>query len=210
MEWAQLFLDYLRVLIWPTLLLVVGLIFRPELKNLIDGVSEITGPGNLSLKRRINNVKLAAEDANEDTRDALESPAAMEPGDAAAKRHASDLDRYADMAEGDPVGAISGAWRLVRKEVRDTTRRLGTDRALPQGALTSLHVRSLVPLGLSEGMVGVARELSNLRNDVVKGRRLLTDGSTALAYLSATQDLLEAVAEVSDSHRRPGESGDGA
>jgi hypothetical protein len=203
MDWAELVLDYFRALVWPTLLLCIALLFREQLRNLIDGISEVTGPGNVSFKRRLNQVKIAAQDANQETREAV--AARDVPSSQAHLAHPKDaaLERYLERASSDPVGTINGAWRLVRSVVRDTTRDLGTDRELPPGALTSQHVRSLVPLGLSEDMVGVTRELTNLRNDVVKGRRIKTDENTALSFLAATEELLEAVAEVAAMPRPP-------
>lgn len=196
MEWAELILEYVKALVWPAALVVLALVFRQPLRNLIDGVSEVTAPGNISFKRRVTAVKADAEDASEET---LVKVGAGVDASQGQSTNLGDLEEYRATSATDPVGAISGAWRAVRKVVRDVTRRLGTDRELPPGAYTSAHVRTLVPLGLSEEFVDVSRQLSSLRNDIVHGRRVRTDRETALSYLAAASDLLAAVRAVEES-----------
>lgn len=203
MDWAELVLDYLRVLIWPFLILVLALIFRKQLRRLIDGISEVTAPGNISIKRRVSAVLADAEEASDATYSAVGAHIPASASGSGGVR-VVELSRYLEVAESDPVGSITGTWRTVRALVRDATRQLGTDRELPAGAYTTDHVRSLVPLGLSEDMVAVARELSGLRNDVVHGRRVRTDSDVARSYLAAADDLLSAVRVVQTSAEQTG------
>lgn len=192
MAWAELVLEYVKALVWPVVTLALVLAFRPQLKRVIEGISEVTGLG-FSLKSRSEDLKeraLEVNAADDGKRAGLpRDPAVVDPFGLAA---------YLDLVEDDPEGAIQGCWRRVRSVLRDATRELRTDRLLQPGALTSQHVRSLVPLGLPEDMVGVARELSNLRADVAKGRRIRTDSQAALNYIVAAEQLLSAVQKVRD------------
>lgn len=200
MAWAELVLDYLRALIWPLTVLVLAMLFRDQLRDLIEGVVEFTGPGNLSFKRRTEAVKEIAEDAHAESR-RPDDPS--EPLSFDRSNRVEELDRYLALAEDDPAEAMRGAWRYLRGFIRDVTHAVGTDRALSPGASTADHVRTLVPLGLSEEMVGVARELSNLRNDVVKGRRIRTEPDTALNYIAAAEELVRAIGAVTRGRQAP-------
>ncbi len=209
MAWAELVLQYVRVLVWPMTTIVLVLLFRKQAGNLIDGISEFTGPANISVKRRISEVQDRAEEANADDAildHAVEGPYGR-PGRVTAAAH---LEKYLELAEEDPEAAIAGAWREVRSRVRDVTKSVGTDRGLKPGTLTSVHVRTLVPLGLPETMVGVARELSHLRADVTKGRRIHTDTETALAYVMAAEELLSAVERVSANAAKESDAHNGS
>lgn len=151
MDVAELVLDYLKVLIWPAVVLTALLMFRNQLRSLFARIVEASGFG-ATLKLEQNAARAA--EASEAIPELASAPELPQPGE------------NEQIPPTDHVGRLLVTWNRLESVARNTAERLD----LPPNAGRNLGVLSyqLRKRGLiSDEVVGVARELQGIRNRVV-------------------------------------------
>lgn len=148
MEIAALVLEYVKALAWPLVVLGLALIFRSELRDLVDRIRIFKGLGfEAQLAEKLSRVAATAEKIEKESGVRVKRRKAVkEPG-------ASPLER------------ILSAWSDLEVLSYEVSRNRGENRPVTNVAqlFRALHRDGLV----SEDLVGVARGLQGIRNDIV-------------------------------------------
>jgi hypothetical protein len=124
MRWAELVLDYLRVLAWPGAVVILLLVFRKRLqegfgKLPAEGSAEITGLGKYSWKRHVEEVAVEAatlgttvgQGAGEESSSALETGSAER---SSAAWESTDFESRLGMASHMAGANLDMDWEALR------------------------------------------------------------------------------------------------
>ncbi|NIL52712.1 hypothetical protein HBK87_19410 [Streptomyces sp. 2BBP-J2] len=164
MEIARLVLDYLKVLVWPFVVLLIAHRFAGEIRGLLRRIRNLSAAGvDAEFSEVVEGAGAGAEAAARQT-PPLEDGSrtddqAPRPAGAA---HATVTSPLADMAFVSPEGAIMAAWRLV--EAKLITMVPGYEVPRQRGRLFAYMIRSdeIFPRDISRAL----HELRNVRNEV--------------------------------------------
>ncbi|MET8135373.1 hypothetical protein ABZV24_26045 [Streptomyces sp. NPDC005251] len=196
-EVARLVLDYLKVLIWPAVTIVVVYGFRSQLSELIRRVKALSAPGiDAEFSAEIIEASTDAEVAvlnNEPAQDQVpvQRDSIEEPTEAANVRirlerldHEDLLLSYAWMQ---PEPAAVAAWWHVEAELRRLEElELGTSERGPL-PITRLLDRLNLPQNIKISIL----ELSKVRNRVAHLRPLNLSPEAARAYVSSCREVAD-------------------
>jgi hypothetical protein len=180
---AQEVLSYIRVLVWPTVVLVAVLLFRPQLAKLIGRITEVSAAGAL--------VKFSEEvDQLVDKADSLRREVA---GIALVRSEARpNLDSLPLPEE--PIASFLAAYRELEVAARDAAPAAGGTSPLLIPVLKGLQEQTLVP----ESAVEVGEELRSIRNQVAHGFQRLTPDD-AQGLVAAARSLNEVIRTAAQS-----------
>jgi hypothetical protein len=137
-----------RALAWPVALIVVGLIFRPTVKGLLEGTR----------LRRIQKGEWSAdfETAAKEVRAELPGPVQNLPEPAISGLR-EETQHLADIA---PAAAVSQAWNQLEERVAAMAAQAGVTKRLLPEVLRTLAEKGVVQPAVSDSILG----LRNMRN----------------------------------------------
>jgi hypothetical protein len=159
---ANLVLQYVRTLIWPSVVIVAVLVFKSEVRGLFARLTSVAGAG-ISL-----GFEADARQALESAQSAVEQQPAEQGTEAprpAAPEEAAAFDVLRDVALSVPEAAILGAWRLVEMRVSDLAQ-LASASERPKQRRSPISDMRLLRNLLPSGFVEVIDSLRKLRNRV--------------------------------------------
>lgn len=203
MDW-KLLLEYIKVFIWPSVILVLGLVFRKQLVGLVQNIDSVETPiGGVTFQRQAEAVaeeaaeiegEIAAE-ISEPTR-SVDQAQQQEDADVDVRnvvevrpeRFQRELASLLRVAQSDPTAAVLGAWKELEGALSDVispSNVLHTAGAM----IRRVEVQGILPANLAR----VANDLRELRNRVVHEGdvRLTTEGASS--YVAATQSVIDAL-----------------
>ena len=214
---GELVLDYVRTLVWPSVVVAGGVLFRAAIAQKIRGLKSLDAGGVKTtfeteaeaLDARADKIATQAErtpgtdssSRHEGTELATPAPVEETPSARAVKvaLYRSSLDtlssaRNFDLARRvaitDPNAAVMSAYRQLEQGLRASAMLLG----LPRDPSPSTVGSVLDQLNdLDDESRSIFAELRRLRNQVTHSVEDVTP-SAALAYLSACERLMEIVA----------------
>lgn len=203
MDW-KLFLEYIKVLIWPTVVLTLGLVFRKQLVGLVRNIDSVETPiGGITFQRQAEAIaEEAAEIEGEIAAEISEPTRRDEPveaqGDAGGdvqdliqmkpSRFDRELATLLRMAQSDPTAAVLGAWKELEATLSDVVP-LSNIRRTPGAMIRSAEIQGVLPSNLAR----VANDLRALRNRVVHEGDVLLTSEGATSYVTATQSVIDAL-----------------
>ncbi|WP_306186525.1 hypothetical protein [Streptomyces sp. MK5] len=211
MSW-KLALDYIRVLIWPVIVLTLGLVFKKQVSNLIGRIQSLETPvGSATFENQANAVaqeaaQVEAEIASELSRERDAQggiPIEEIPFDLEAEPQEESVPSYAEtrmpertllrlmhLADTAPTAAVQAAWREVEKAF---------SRLQPPGSLAGIsdarEISRAHDVGLlSADVTRMANDLLQLRNRVIHERDVLLTTEGARSYVTAAGRVVDALA----------------
>ncbi|MEU8716418.1 hypothetical protein [Streptomyces sp. NPDC048663] len=208
MSW-QMALEYLRTLVWPTVVLTLGFTFRKQLASLFGRVESVETPlGTVAFEKQADAVaqeaaeiesamagELAAtETINPEIEDVeTQEIPSREPQQITRPQHSnSDFSDLFELAETETTAAVMAAWREVERAVKAAGRKHG---------LAPITSQTLSGMGLlSDELARSVEDLRHLRNRVVHEGDILLTKSGARSYITAAQRIIEAL-ELSQDPR---------
>ncbi|MEU0455613.1 hypothetical protein ABZ322_21895 [Streptomyces sp. NPDC006129] len=164
MEIARLVLDYLKVLVWPCVVLLIAHRFAGEIRGLLRRIRNLSAVGiDAEFSELVEGAGAGAEAAVRQTPSLDDEPRSDEqPPRPAGAAHATVASPLADMAFVSPEGAIMAAWRLVEAKLIAMVPGYAVPRQ--RSRLFTYMIRSdeIFPRGISQALY----ELRNVRNEV--------------------------------------------
>ncbi|MFD8218043.1 hypothetical protein ACFV2U_31095 [Streptomyces sp. NPDC059697] len=206
MSW-QMALEYLRTLIWPAVVLTLGITFRKQLTSLFGRVESVETPlGTVAFEKQADAVaqeaaeiesemagQLAASETNPPGMGDTEDPEipGREPQQITRPQDSSSsFSDLFELAETETTAAVMGAWREVEKSLKATGAKHGIAR---------ISSRTLANMGLlSDELARSVEDLRQLRNRVVHEGDILLTKSGARSYITAAERIVEALALSQD------------
>jgi len=208
-EIAELVLEYVKVLVWPTVLVVLMIRYRGEVGGLLKKMKSVTTPaGSVEFAEEAQRLREAAEEAPQ-----LAGPSDGDRGEASSALRRPDetaFSVYRDIAHKAPEAAVMGAWRHVETKLRDAVDLLEWNRddaasvSRPgRPRLASDLITVLAGHGLDPEWTRLLRDLQRMRNSATH----LDDvsPSAAVDYVQSCELAVLAVDELINitSLRRP-------
>ncbi|MFD9029314.1 hypothetical protein [Streptomyces parvulus] len=208
MSW-QMALEYLRTLIWPAVVLILGFTFRRQLGSLFGRVESVETPlGTVAFEKQADAVaqeaaeiesemtgQLAAAGTPQPEAEDTESPENPfgEPQSIARPGGLnSDFSDLFELAETETTAAVMAAWREVERALKVTGSKHGIAR---------VSSPTLANMGLlSHELARSVDDLRHLRNRVVHEGDILLTKSGARSYITGAQRIVEAL-ELSQDPR---------
>ncbi|QDT78879.1 hypothetical protein Mal35_23300 [Gimesia maris] len=191
MEVAHLVLEYLQVLIWPSVLILAFFMFREPLVSLINQLKSAELPGGvlLDFDKEVREVEhLSREVANTPRKEAKASTPMLPITEANARMLALklqpspsglDLQRYRDLAQQDPNLALAG----LRMEVEILARNLAKGFSLALGShdTAGTLLRRLLDNGaITSFQFELAGKIVRLCNAAVHGTQVSLDEAESI------------------------------
>ncbi|MGP2436674.1 hypothetical protein [Streptomyces sp. JW3] len=203
MDW-RLILDYVKVLIWPSVTVVLGLTFRKQLAKLSQRVDSVETPvGSLTFATQADAIAQEAESVEHALVAEIQESVSSDDADsgiiesrqmiAKIRRVTSRVSRvegrFAELSAasaGDPAGAVLGAWR----ELELNASRAALTRVSRQtGILRVIEERGFLP----EHLIRLTHDLMQLRDRVAHAGDVSLTESDAKAYVAAAQTVSDAL-----------------
>lgn len=197
-KWAQLLLDYIRVLAWPSVGIAFVLLFRTQLASLVGNLKEASGLGvTLKFEKDARQVETAS-------RSLRLLPKATTPK---GKRQLMSTEAIAPTGLPTPnkvpedgissVGEIMRAWAQVEGVVAKLSDQMGLHSARPVNI--QLVVEELEKQGhIGGGALEVVRNLQRMRNQLVHDPDMVLTASAADSLLSAIRELKNTLTQIGD------------
>ncbi|MFI9213279.1 hypothetical protein ACIGW7_34750 [Streptomyces sp. NPDC053253] len=206
MSW-QMALDYIKVLIWPIVVLTLGIVLREKIssilrrvnsvetpfgtatfENQVDAVAEEAGEIATSIQEEVSAAEIESSGSDREEREAEGEEAALDSLTAE-----KSIDVFSDLlvlADSDATAAVLGAWREVDVAIRRETVKRG---------LFQMRPRNLTPSDvLSPQMARSVTDLSELRDRVVRTGDVIPTVTGARGYVRAAKRIVDALALVND------------
>jgi hypothetical protein len=178
MEIAALVLEYVKALAWPLVVLGLALMFRAELRDLVDRIRTFKGMGfEAQIAEKLSRVAAKAEK--------IEKASGLNTSKRVEERSIGES----------PLERLLGAWREVEVLAYEIGRARGAAHSVKNvGQLVrELHRDGLV----TDDLVEIARGLQGIRNDIVhrqEGISLL--GGSVDSFIDLTHTLRDALEGV--------------
>ncbi|MFJ6899465.1 hypothetical protein [Streptomyces hokutonensis] len=207
MSW-EMALEYIRTLIWPIVVLVLGFTFRRQLASLFGRLQSLETPlGTAAFERQaaavaqeaaeieneIADELAAAGTENPDSGDTEERRAPLtedsEPTHLPGNRRNSPENTFSDLlnlAETQTTEAILAAWREIDKAIKQTASEAGLSRVSTQ----AIKASGILPDELARSV----DDLKQLRNRVVHQGDIVLTPSGARSYITAAKRIVDALA----------------
>ncbi|MEU7018669.1 hypothetical protein [Streptomyces sp. NPDC046385] len=206
MSW-QMTLEYIRTLIWPAVVLVLGFTFRRQLGSLFSRVESLETPvGTIAFERQLRAVEQEAVEIESEIATEVaavvqsENSHQREEGDSPSEdvidgqitesstRQRNPVDSFSglfDLVESETTAAVLGAWREVEKAIW---------KASGEARPVALSSERLARIGLlSPELLRSVEDLRQLRNRVVHEGDIVLTESGARSYVSAAQRIVDAL-----------------
>jgi hypothetical protein len=182
MEWAQLVLDYLRVLLWPALILFVVFAFRAELAGLIKRIKAARLPGGAEFELFEEEAAAVLDLARTKPES---SNGSIGQADPPARPQFAPIRQWAYF---DPKRAVAGAWRRLDSFILEEAARHGVSKADRIEALEQLSSKLAIP----PNTVAAAARLQELYSSLMRGEsEVASDG--ALAFIDACEEIVNEI-----------------
>ncbi|MEU5925272.1 hypothetical protein ABZ817_16825 [Streptomyces antimycoticus] len=202
MDW-RLLLDYVRTLIWPTVTLALGVIFRKQLVKLAQRVDSVETPvGSVTFANQAEAIAQEATDVEnemvaeiqestsrsgaEEAEESSRISAKLRRMTAGATQYNRRFSELSVMAELDPVGAVMGAWRELEVNASNAIRNRISGQV---GVARSISESGILP----EHLTRLTNDLMLLRNRVAHAGDVLLSVGDAKAYVAAAQTVADAL-----------------
>jgi hypothetical protein len=219
MEWARLFVEFLKIIIWPIVAIVVLFKLHPNLKQLAGRLKKFkTGDheiefhevpklesGKVSEKTVLQLEKGAEPSPTEPSSKALPTGPAQEPAPGPPMLPPSPEPPAGSAAEPAlieyaPAGAIVNAWSRLEDAMRHEIERLNLNEGRPSRSGRSMVVR-LAKAGVIDPETEVAAlQMSALRNRVAHLHELPTT-SAATQFVETAEELIGRIRNGADRLR---------
>ncbi|MFF1285248.1 hypothetical protein ACFVY4_31580 [Streptomyces sp. NPDC058299] len=205
MSW-ELALEYIKALIWPVIVLTLGLTFKKQVGGLIGRLQSVETPvGSANFGEKADAVgQVAAEIGDEissqlatveiEERGESETP----DGDSSAGSHREPLDADSGIevriqplvsrVGSDPTSTVLHSWRAVEQAMAESLRHDGSTYV----PITQLINRVANQGLLSSQLMALVHDLFELRNQVVHGGSVITPAE-AESYQTAASRVIEAL-----------------
>ncbi|MFD9773757.1 hypothetical protein ACFWXE_26055 [[Kitasatospora] papulosa] len=201
MDW-KLLLEYIKVFLWPIVVLTLGLVFRKQLAGLARNIDSVETPiGGVTFQRQ---AEVIAQEAAE-----IEGEMAAEISEPTRQSESREIEGEADgvapvfmppqtshgisallvLAQSDPTAAVLRAWRDLEAALTDVAAPFAANRRSPGAMIKKAELQGYLPGNLAR----VANDLRELRNRVVHEGDVSLTAEGAATYVTATQSVLEAL-----------------
>lgn len=179
MDWLEFIASVLRALAWPAAIIVFALLFRTQLKELLNRIQSVKGPGGVeaSFGARVADVEQSVDAFVESDPEIAEAesngPPPTPPGENV-----------------DPSALVLSAWESLSDELfalRRATAKRGRPSNQIAKVLEQLHDEGIV----NSAFVSSVTQLRGLRNEVAHARAIPNMGA-ALNYAEQARELSRA------------------
>lgn len=217
MSW-ELALEYIKALIWPVIVLTLGLTFKAQVGGLISRLQSLDTPvGSANFGEKADAVGQAAVEIGDEISAELADAGTNVPdGEGAANgsseepvnsgRQILDNDQGVEVyirslisrESADPTSTVLNSWRAV-EQAMNRSLRIGAGRHLSFGKL----IKGVADQGLlSTQLISLANDLFELRNQVVHGAGAAITRAEAESYQRAAGSVIDALALAESSNYR--------
>jgi hypothetical protein len=208
MDW-RLILEYIRVLVWPSVTLSLGIIFRRQLGSLIRRIESARTPiGDATFRSQTEAIAGEVTEAEKDlsseieesnqgrvpdgeTSDIPHAPSGLPPID----QRLAEFDNLVVVARLNPISAVMAAWREVETTLRQILSPTLGPRATVHETLKEATRRELLPPEL----VRSAEDLRSLRDNVAHSTETKIAARDAVSYVDVARRVAEALVVASTS-----------
>ncbi|NES83900.1 MAG: hypothetical protein F6K10_22180 [Moorea sp. SIO2B7] len=186
MEIAKLVLEYLKILVWPSVILTIVLIFRRQIESLIERLQKADLPGgvSISLSAEIREARKLSEQVSAEAPSPKAKGAKSLPLTEANLRMLNlglqpspsglNIDYYRDIAISNPNLALSGLSLEVNVIARNLAKGFNVN-VKPQESGEEL-VRKLLDSGaITDKQAGLILKILELANAGVRGSVVMRD-----------------------------------
>ncbi len=202
MSW-DLALEYIKALIWPIIVLVLGFTFKKQVGGLIGRLQSLETPvGSANFVEKADAVGQAAAEIGDEISSELASAGpseSIEGGQPSPDSGGELLDVDQDVEirirslisrEGvDPTSVVLNSWRAV-EEAMNKSLQIGVGGSVPIGQL----IKRVADQGfLSSQLIALANDLFELRNQVVHGAGPVISRAEAESYQKAAKNVIDAL-----------------
>lgn len=187
MDWLTFVSKLIEALAWPSVALVLGLVFRKKLLDLIPAIRKFkAGPLEAEFELAAKEIRASAAEAS-----AQSTPAAS--GELEGRREEGRKEIVASLlnARSDPTGMILEAWAKVDGELFRLGHQLG-DIIDPLTSTTKVYQSVMSSDVLPEETRRLIRELRDLRNKVAHVKVVPTSDA-AQDYVLAVDRVVEMI-----------------
>jgi hypothetical protein len=213
MRWADLVLAYLRVMIWPVVILILFLVFRRQVRKLLELLA-----GRVKDISSMRGFGVEFELAQQDTLDARKAVDGMaqaskpdfdsgstEFESVVPQAWTTSVEDLADRAQESPQTTIVAAWQQLDAAIRMLYRNLNPDTSASPGVVdqvakvaATLHQQGVIDNSVVHAVLTTVMKLASSRDSVEK--RYVTKLEAYDYASSATQiarTLLDAYSRLS-------------
>ncbi|WP_143671204.1 hypothetical protein [Streptomyces sp. Ru87] len=205
MNW-HLLLDYIRVFIWPTTALTLGIAFRKQLKWLSQRIDSVETPvGIVTFQNQAMAIADAAaeiedemaanlensENKNLPTEDNPSTPKSEQTEIFNELRNSSrEFNALVELAKSDATAAILRAWGELEAKIYDVAP-LSTkhSRTAPGQAMNFITTRGILP----DNLVRLTVDLKELRNRVAHHDNVKITQDGAVSYVMAAHRIMDSL-----------------
>ena len=198
-EVARLVLDYIRVLIWPALIMALGLTFKDAIKQALERVQQADLPGGVSLDfdQAVQETKYLSEKVEEQSREDEEGRLSIPLTEANSRLielgyqpspSGLDMSYYREMAKENPNLALAG----LRMELDVLAKNLakGFEVDFESRETGNRLLRKLLNEGaITENQFDLASQIWSLSSEAVHGQQV--SESEAMDLIEAAEVLAE-------------------
>ncbi|MDV7217903.1 hypothetical protein [Streptomyces prunicolor] len=212
MSW-ELALEYIKTLIWPVIVLTLGLTFKRQVGGLIGRLQSLETPvGSANFGEKADAVGQVAAEIGDEISSQLASMDSSEIGDgekpegneSSADSHSDRFDVDNDVEvrirslisrEGpDPTSIVLNSWRAVEQAMSKSLRDSVGPNPPPGYLIKTVANQGL----LSSQLIALVNDLFELRNQVVHGAGLMIAKADAESYQKAAANVIDAL-ELAES-----------
>ncbi|GLW04338.1 hypothetical protein [Streptomyces lavendulae] len=190
MEIANLVLDYLKVLIWPLVLVATVLWFRSDVSALIRRMRSLSGPGiDAEFSEEVAEVSAGAEEA---VREATPPSANIElpapaPPPPSSNPPGWDISTLPYIARLSPQAGMLAAWREVEASLYEVAPGGGPESNVVRPAQRLIDALTDVPEDIKLSLT----QLRRLRNEVAHGRGSTVSPDAAVEYVQSCAAMVQ-------------------
>lgn len=176
----DIIIEIIKTLAWPVTVLLLGFLFRRELRNILSRLSHLKYK---DLEAQFNRELGQVEE------EAKKIETISQPGQLPSPEEESEYDRITRLVSISPRAAITEAWREIELATLKASRASGLDADTRHIAGTR-HMRELVSRGLlSERILPIYDRLRRLRNRAAHVEEFAIDVADAERYIDVAINL---------------------
>ena len=186
----ELGFQFVEAIIWPTVVLIITLLFHKELRKIVSAIRRLRLPGGteVDIGELVEDVEESAKRATDLTSSQIEpEPLAMAAQGRPWAVPALDLDHYRSIALVDPNLALAGLRMGMERALTTMAERAGVPQQ-PRTVTTARVAKVLADRGvLPQEVRTLARELAELANVAIHGGSITA--ADALRAIDAAEPL---------------------
>jgi hypothetical protein len=192
MDYLQFFSAVIQSLAWPSVVVILALVFRDPLHKLIKRIISLKyGESSVTFAEGLEEAQATADRVSETTDlPRLEAPTKPD-------------DPYLELAAKHPEAAVMDSFKAVERAIKDYRTKLGlTDRRLDRQVVETI----LIGTPFERQGVELYRHLTNTRNAAVHATGQTITTAEAVAYRDVCNIFLDILREVEVIKTKLGES----